>query len=148
MREVGEGERAGRLLLAAWEILGDLPVQIPWLAQAAITQEASAHFPGAKLKISSLEGPGQIAAEGTLGWLVCPVVLDHVGGLWLLRCGHLSRRLWWVCCLTAMTVASGGRGLGITPHGVSLGADCDPKPQDKKVLQTAYHQGQQQTQGP
>ena len=44
--------------------------------------------------------------------------------------------------------ASGGRGLGITPHGVSLGADCDPKPQDKKVLQTAYHQGQQQTQGP
>ena len=116
--------------------------------QAAITQEASAHFPGAKLKIGSLEGPGQIAAEGTLGWLVCPVVLDHVGGLWLLRCGHLSRRLWWVCCLTAMTVASGGRGLGITPHRVSLGADCDPKPQDKKVLQTAYHQGQQQTQGP
>ena len=82
MREVGEGERAGRLLLATWEILGDLPVQTPWLAQAAITREASAHFPGAKLKIGSLEGPRQIAAEGTLGWLVCPVVLDHVGGLW------------------------------------------------------------------
>lgn len=81
MREVGDGERAGRLLLATQEAFSDLPVQLPWLAQATITQEASAWFLGAKLKISSLEGPGQITAEGNLGWMVCPVVLDHAGGL-------------------------------------------------------------------
>ena len=68
-------------MLATQEVFSDLPVQPPWLAQAAITREASAWFLGAKLQISSLEGPGQITAKGKLGWMVCLVVLDHVGGL-------------------------------------------------------------------
>lgn len=146
MREAGEGERAGRLLLALGRYSMTSLYELPGWPKQPLPRRPR---PGEdRLKIGSLEGSGQITAGGNLGWLVCPVVLDHVGGLWLLRCGHISRRLWWVCGLTAMTVTSGGRGLGITPHGVPLGADCDPKPQDKKVLQTARHQGQQQTKGP
>ena len=106
-------------------------------ARAAITQEASARFLGTKLKISSLEGPGQITAKSSLGWLVCPVVLHHLGGLWLLRCGQLPTRLWWVCCLTTANVASGGWWLGFTPPQGPLGADSDPKPQDKEALLAA-----------
>lgn len=78
-----------------------------------------------------------MTVKSSLGWLVCPVVLDHLGGLWLLRCGKFPTRLWWVCCLTTANVASGGWWLGFTPPQSPLGADSDPKPQEKEALLAA-----------
>lgn len=72
VREMGGGERAaGGALPHCDEETLSLPVQKPWLAQAALAWEASARFLGAKLKISSPEGPEQLPpGAARAGWCV------------------------------------------------------------------------------
>lgn len=101
VREMGGGERAaGGALPHCDEETLSLPVQKPWLAQAALAWEASARFLGGKLKISSPEALSNYRQERPgLAGVSCGA--GPFGGPMVLRCvltpipSHRTRRHCW-----------------------------------------------------